>query len=593
MRQMCPPIAVFFAAVLLAGCSAREEAQAPLAGRGPQADLALFNGRIFTGDPAEPWVEAIAVREGRILARGRLDEIEPLTRGGARLVDLEGRMAMPGLVDAHVHPVWGAVETLYRCNFAPAVDPAGVRAALQACAAALPEGAWLRGGRWGSDFASLHGITSPRAFLDAIESTRPVLLTDDSGHNAWANSAALAALGIDRETPDPAGGRIARDATGEPDGLLLETAAVDAGAAAPAPSAAELERAVRHALATLRGFGLTGIRDASVSPDIARAWGAVARAEALGMHVDLALETPYGRRGTPLSPEALAALVASREAETAGTLHLGTVKFYLDGVPTAARSAAMLAPYQPDAAHPEPGDGELHVPAMVLAQDLAAIARRGFRAKLHTAGDRAVRVALDAIAAAREAPDVPRGLQAELAHAGLIDPADLPRFAALGAVADLSPVLWFPSPLIDSVRAAVGQRAEHYWPVRALLDAGAQVVAGSDWPSAAVNANPWVGIEALVTRADPLGSDPATSWPAQAVGLEEALRIYTGNGAAALGLGAETGTLATGKRADVIVLERDLFAIPPQEIDRTRVLQTWFGGELVFEQEPLGGAPPP
>ncbi len=593
MRRTPLPTAVVFASLLLAGCSGREPEQAPLAGHGPQADLALFNGRIYTGDSRRPWVEAVAVRDGRILALGRPDEIEPMTRGGARLVDLEGRMAMPGIVDAHLHPVWAAVESLYRCHFAPDLDVSGLQAALQACAAGLPKGAWLRGGRWGSDFITRNAIASPRAFLDAIAAERPVLLTDDSGHNAWANSAALAALGISRETPDPAGGRISRDAGGEPDGILLETAAVDANAVAPAPSPVELERAVRHALGVLRGFGITGIRDASVSLPIARAWGAAARAGPLGMHVDLALETPYGRREAALDAEALASLVATRESEASGTLHIDSVKFYLDGVPTAARSAAMLEPYQPDAAHPEPGIGELHLSAAVLAQDLAAIARRGFRAKLHTAGDRAVRVALDAITAARDAPDVPGGVRAELAHAGFIDPQDMPRFAGLGAVADLSPVLWFPSPIIDSVRGAVGERAARYWPVRSLLDAGAQVIAGSDWPSAAVSANPWLGIEALVTRADPMGGQPGTLWPEQALGLEEALRIYTTNGAEALGIGAETGTLVEGKRADLIVLERNLFEIEPNDIDRTRVLQTWFGGELVFERASAGDAPPP
>lgn len=500
---------------------------------------------------------------------------------------------MPGIVDAHVHPVWGAVEILYRCNFAPDTAPTELQSALQACATGLPEGAWLQGGRWGSDFIARNAIASPRAFLDAAVGGRPVLLTDDSGHNAWANSAALMALGINRETPDPPGGRILRDAGGEPDGILLETAAVSAGAAAPSQTPAELERAVRHALGLLRSFGITAIRDASASPSIVRAWGGVARAEPLGMHVDLALETPHGRREAALGAEVLATFVAAREAEARGTLHLDSVKFYLDGVPTAARSAAMLEPYQPDAAYPEPGTGELHLSATVLAQDLAAIARRGFRAKLHTAGDRAVRVALDAITAAREAPDVPGGVHAELAHAGFIDPQDLPRFAALGAIADLSPVLWFPSPIIDSVRAAVGERGSRYWPARSLLDAGARVIAGSDWPSAAASANPWVGIEALVTRADPLGGQPGVLWPEQAVGLDEALRIYTANGAEALGLASETGTLAEGKRSDLIVLERNLFDIPAADIDSTRVLQTWFGGELVFEQEAAGHAPPP
>jgi predicted amidohydrolase YtcJ len=303
--------------------------------------------------------------------------------------------------------------------------------------------------------------------------------------------------------------------------------------------------------------------------------------EGLSLHVAASIRTPYGHRVEPLD---LSEVERIRDNYASPHLHLDFVKIFLDGVPTPARTAAMLDPYVPDDIHGDQFIGNLHVPLETLAQDLIALDAKGFTVKMHAAGDRSVRVGLDAIEAARKV-NGSSGLRHELAHAGYIHPDDMPRFAALNAVADISPVLWHPSPIVDAVVSAVGPRGEHYFPVRDLLDSGALVVAGTDWPAVAPTANPWVGIEALVTRSDPAGQMEGQFWAEQAVTLEEAIRIYTLNGARALRLDALTGSVEVGKSADIIVLDRNLFEIPVDDVGETEVQMTFFEGRLIFTRE--------
>ena len=245
-------------------------------------------------------------------------------------------------------------------------------------------------------------------------------------------------------------------------------------------------------------------------------------------------------------------------------------------MPTAARTAAMLDPYLPDAGG-RSVSGELHVNPDILAKDVVELDRRGYTIKMHAAGDRAIRVGLDAIAAARRANPGGR-LRHELAHAGFISPQDLGRFAELDAVAEFSPVIWYPSPIIDAVIEAVGERARHYWPIRTLLATHAPLAAGSDWPSVVPSMDPWGGIEAMVTRADPYRHSAQTLWPEQAIGLADALRIYTLDGAAALRREAQTGSIVAGKSADFIVLNRNLFKIAASQISGVHVEDDLFSG---------------
>jgi predicted amidohydrolase YtcJ len=572
-----------FGAVLVLGigaCSPDQSSVTPQAVT-PSADLVLINGRIYTGESGQPWVQALAIREGRFLALGETADMSLYAGDATQIIDLDGRMAMPGIIDAHLHPVSGALDVLYNCNFAFTATADEVRTTLEACVDAAGDAEWISGGRWGSGFFSVNQVDSPRAFLDAIASDKAIVLVDDSGHNAWVNSLALERFGIDATTPDPEGGSFGRDADGNPNGLLLETAAKTAFDNVPPPGPERYLAAVAKAVELLNAFGITGMKDAGAAEASLPAYAQISRKGGMTMHTDLSIRTFYGRRDLPLSEEALASIDKARAEHAGAGLTLDTVKIFLDGVPTPARTAAMLAPYLTDAAHPVETTGELHVDADDLASDLVALEQRGFRVKIHAAGDRSIRVALDAIEAARRVSGKNEPVH-ELAHAGYIDEADLPRFAAMDVAADISPVLWHPSPIIDSIVTVLGERGKHYWPVRAFLDSGARVFAGSDWPSAVPSANPWVGIESLVTRADPYGESPGTLWPEQAVSLEEAIRIYTVNGAHAIGRPDETGSIRVGKSADVIVLDRNLFEIAPDAIGETAVVWTWFAGKLVY-----------
>jgi predicted amidohydrolase YtcJ len=544
------------------------------------ADVVLTRGAIYTANPAQPWVEAVAITRGRLAYVGSAKGAEAYVGSATRVIDLAGRYAMPGLVDAHVHPVMGGLKVLYECNFPFTATPAEVAGAVAACAARLPPGTWIKGGQWDSGFFDNHHLDSPRAFLDRVTERHPVMLIDDSEHNAWVNTAALRAAGITATTPDPPGGRIARGADGEPNGVLLESAfRVLFRKSVPPFTAEQQSAAVREATRLANGYGITALKDAGAYEDYLAAYDAVDAAGQLTVHVAACLRTSAGTRTEPLD---YAALEARRDRYRTPHVHTEFVKIFLDGVPTSARTAAMIAPYTASDEHGPGFNGSLLVESPLLARDLVELDRRGFTVKMHAAGDRSVRVGLDAIEAARRANGM-SGLHHELAHAGFIDPADIPRFAALDAIPDYSPEIWHPSPIIASIIAALGERGGRYWPTHALLASGARIAGGSDWPAAVEDENPWIGIEALVTRKDPRGRTPGTLWPEESVTLADAIRIYTVNGARALRLEHVTGSLEAGKSADLIVLDRNLFGVPIEEVGKTRVTMTFFEGRLVHE----------
>jgi predicted amidohydrolase YtcJ len=434
------------------------------------------------------------------------------------------------------------------------------------------------GGQWTSDFFRNHDIPSPRAFLDAVSTEHIIYLDDDAGHNAWVNSAALALAGINRDTPDPEGGTFVRDADGEPNGLLYESARTPIWSLKPALTTAQYRSALAEALRQANRYGLTGVNEARAMPDVLEAYRQLDEAGELTAHLVANHQTPREVRNYPLDIDGI---VAARDKYQSTHLHTDFVKIFLDGVPTASRTALMLDDYIVDEDHPQPTRGMLMVDPDTLKRDLIVLDKLGFTVKIHTAGDGSVRVALDALQAVREA-NGPSGLRHELAHAGFIDAQDLPRFAELGVTADLSPYIWYPSPIIDSVVGAIGPRGLDYFPVRGLLDSGANVLMGSDWPSAAKNLSPWHAIEALVTRRNPFEDNDETLWAEQAISLEQALAIATTGGAKAMRLEQLTGSVEVGKSADFIILDRNLFEVPIRTISDTQVEQTWFEGLPVY-----------
>ncbi len=548
------------------------------------------HGAIYTQEAAQPWAQAIAVAKGRIVAVGSDAELQAWMGPTTRRVDLQGRMLMPGLIDAHVHAGDGAMAELFDCLFASDATPEQIRPVLAKCVKGSPRGAWIIGGHWDSDFFNRFKIGSPRRWLDAIAGEHPVLLWDDAFHNIWVNSAALQAAHVDAATADPAGGRFEREpGSREPNGLVIEAAAEGMKGAVPLRSASEYRRGVLRAQDIAHRFGIIGFKDADADPAQVAAYHSADSDGKLSVYVAACIKTQTGQD----QPDALlnfAAIDEVHRAHQSDLLDTRFVKIFLDGVPTPARTAAMLAPYLPDSKG-ERTSGMLHVNPAALAQDLIELDRRGYTVKMHATGDRAIRAGLDAIAAARAANPAST-LRHELAHAGYIDDADLPRFAQLNAVAELSPVIWYPSPIIDAVISAVGERGKRYWPMRTLVASRAPLAAGSDWPSVVPSMDPWSGVESMVTRSDPLRHSSSALWPEESVTLADALRIYTMGGAAALRREDQTGSIKVGKSADFIVLDRNLFKVPAQQISDVRVLMTYFQGRKVYSRQPAAAATP-
>ena len=544
------------------------------------ADLVLHGGRIYTMDSAAPWAEALAVRDGRIVAIGTDAEVEALTGPQTQVVGLEGAFAMPGINDGHSHPAWGGVIALYYCHFSAAAPPDEVIRTIEQCVAEADDDTqWIQGGLWTPTFFERFGIQSPREWLDRISGDKAIALKDDSGHNYWVNSRGLELLGIDERTEPPPGAVYERVPGGEALNGVLNEAFDTVNRALPEWTVEHYMAGARYAQEAANRFGITGFKDASASATEVQAYHTIDTTEGLTVHVAACLfDQPLG------AAVDVAALGDLRDRYASANLHTNFVKLFLDGVPTTARTAAMLAPYKPRFEGEDPVYGPLHLEPGNLKDSMVALDAAGFTVKIHTAGDRSVHEGLNAVEMARKT-NGDSGLRHELAHAGFVEPADIPRFAELGVVADLSPYLWFPSPIIDDVLKALGDRGALYWPNRSLLDSGAPLLAGSDWPSVAEDMNPWVAIETLVTRRHPEALHAGVSWPEEALTVAEALRIFTVDGAAALKLEEETGTLSVGRRADLIVLDRNPLEVPAEQLSEVQVQLTLFGGTVVHERQ--------
>ncbi|HPE32415.1 MAG TPA: amidohydrolase [Parvularculaceae bacterium] len=568
------------AAIIAAGACAEN---APGAGAAPStADTVLKNGHIYTIAEGSPWAEAVAIKGGKFVAVGSNADMEKWVGEGTVVEDLGGKFAMPGIIDEHSHPYVAGDEALYQCQIPFTASFDELVSIIAGCAAASSGDDWIVASAWGSHLLATFSVDGALAEIDAVTAGHPLIMRDDTAHNAFANSAALAKAGITKESEAPEQGEFVKDPkSGELTGLLLELASRVGWVAVPAHTPEEDAAAAKHAVEILNGFGVTTFLDAAAAPRIASAYklldtegGLTARA---GVAMNEGVINVY-------ADESIEQIVARRDDFRSENVMPDYVKFFLDGVPTSWTSA-FVEPYLPTEAYGADFHGEMHHSLEHLSELVTLFDKMGLTIKIHAAADASVNRALDAIEAARTA-NGDTGKYHQIAHAGYIVDSDLPRFKKLRAVVDACPILWFPSPIIDAIAYTIGrERAEHYWPFRTLIDDGAVIAYGSDWPAATPVPNPWLGIEAMVTRKDPLAQTPGALWPEQAISLEETLKIFTMGGATAMNIADVTGSIEAGKSADMIVLDRNPFEIPADDISDVVVLDTIYKGKTVHQAE--------
>ena len=562
----------------------------------PGPELAFYNGTVFDGARFMPAGTVVSVRAGKITAVGSADP------GGAEPVDLAGGTLLPGFIDAHVHPVF-AGDGLRRCDLSGVRTATGYVEIIAAYAAAHPEAEWITGGGWSME--AFPGGVPTRDVLDAVVRDRPVFLPNRDGHGAWVNSRALELAGVDAATPDPADGRIERDAAGSPVGTLQEGAQYLVSRLLPEITADDWYVGLLAAQEYLLSLGITGWQDAIVGsrPGLPDPIDAYLRAASTGTLAGNVVGALWWDRERGI--EQVAELVDRRRDGQAGRFAATSVKMMLDGV-AENHTAAMLEPYLDGHGCATEVSGLDFIDPDELPRFVAALDREGFQVHFHALGDRAVRNALDAVEAARTA-NGHGGPRHHLAHLQVVHPDDIPRFARLGATANIQPLWATHEPQMDELTIPfLGERRSGWqYPFGSLLAAGAPLCAGSDWSVS--SPDPLLGAHVAVNRSLPaepgdtaagspeayspaagspvVGSTaPGPFLPEQALSPEAIFAAYTAGSARVNGLEGVTGSIRPGLDADFAVVDADLAHGSATEICQASVMATWVRGDVVYQR---------
>lgn len=561
-------IVVFIvSATLIAGIIARAQRD----DEGP-VDLIVYNGKVYPGDGRGRFAEAVAVRGNTIFRVGSNREIKRLRRPQTVVVDAHGGAVLPGFNDSHVHFASGSLA-LTEINLLDAFDAGQVAEAVRGYAEAHKEAAWVTGRGW--YYTAFPGGLPTRQLLDEVVPDRPAYLIAYDGHSGWANSAALQLAGITRTTANPKNGIVVKDATGEPTGVLKESAMGLMRAVLPTHDRAQRLEAIRAGIREAHRLGVTSAQNANGTPEEIALWDELRRENALKLRVYHALSAGPGfnegqadrfeetRRAYPDDP----------------LLKAGAVKLMADGV-IEAHTAAMLEPYANKAT-----SGMATFTSAELNRIVTLLDRRGWQIWIHAIGDRGIRMALDAFEAAGRANPAPaRGRRHRIEHIESIDPADLPRFGALGVIASMQPFHANPDPSMGTVWTEnIGpERASRAWLWHSIANAGGRVAFGSDWP--VVTLDPRMGLQVAVNRLSPKG-EPEGGWlPDERLPLTAAIDAYTSGAAYASFDEQRKGTLTKGMLADIVVLSTDIFDAPPERVLDAQVAVTIFDGKVVYDR---------
>jgi len=537
--------------------------------------ILLYNGPIYTLDPAMPRVQAIGIRDGRVIAAGSEGKVQAAVGGRAEPLNLRGRAVIPALTDAHIHFTAYAIgRRELRLEGVDDFDTVVEHAAV--AAAALPEGAWLLGGGW--DHSRWGGRWPNAADIDAHTPDRPVFLTRKDGHSAWANSRALELAGIDDDTPDPPGGSIQREKK-HATGILFENALDLVRRRIPAATQVERLDAIRAAMIEAHSYGMAGIH---LMPSLSAGDGALTLSDyqmlrALGQ-LKLRCLIHIGLDGLD---DALRLGLRSGLGDR--WLRIGGVKMFSDGS-LGSETAEMLSHYE----------GRRHLGTATMSTDeLNDAVRRalvgGIAVTIHAIGDAANRRVLDAIELAQmeisdqglgnESPQPP--IPNRIEHAQIVHPQDIPRFAQLGVIASMQPI--HATADMEAADRLWGDRCASAYAWKSLQNAGATLAFGSDAPVEALN--PWLSVHAAVTRQRPGNVPPAGWYPEQRIDITSALRGFSVGAAAAAGAAHEQGTLLPGMLADLAILSADPFKINPSDLHAVGSELTMIEGEVVWEKK--------
>ena len=561
MKSVCRAVAIVLACGLAAGC----QRTAP---EGNMVDLVLVNGKVWTGDAERPWAEAVAVRGGTILAVGTTAEMGKLSPSGMKLVDLGGALLLPGFIDSHTHFLAGGFA-LKSIDLRKAKSRSEFVALIAAKARSLGPGRWVLNGDW--DHQQFDPPELPRKdWIDAVTADNPVCVNRLDGHMILANSAALRLAGVTRSTPVPPGGEIVKDpATGEPTGILKDTAMDLVYAKVPEPTFAEKLDAAEASLRHAAENGVTSVHEMAdaasfeVFQDLARRGRLTTR-----VHVYI-----------PITEVDLLARLKLKPPFGGPYLKLAGLKGFMDGSLGSA-TAYFFEPYADD----PKTSGLLHgqmFPEGVMEKRILEADRAGLQLAIHAIGDRAVSLLLDMYEKA-EAVNGPRDRRWRVEHAQHLRPADIARFGKLGLVAAVQPYH-----AIDDGRWAetkIGpERVKTTYAFESLRRAGATLAFGSDWTVAPLS--PVLGIYAAVTRRTLDGLHPEGWVPEEKVSVEEAVRAYTVNGAFAEFAESVKGTIEPGKFADLVALDRNIFAVAPEQIAGAKVLMTVVDGKITYRKD--------
>jgi hypothetical protein len=534
------------------------------------ADTIITNAKIYTVEEGQPWAEATAIIDGRFVKVGDADTIAALKGPDTKVVDLGGRFAMPGMIDAHIHPLRSQlIENVdFSTSAAVPVTPEQFDAKIKTYAASVPDKPWIIGAAFSWSTFTETPLNS--AYLDAIVPDRPVVIEDETGHIAIANSKALEMAGITNDTLDPVGGYFGRTEDGAINGLLYETAMQEVFKHSPNYAEDDLYQAATDVMPRLSSMGITGIKVAQGDENWVNGLKRMDEEGLLKMQVSM---TPYEVDFYRLYSNE--ALFENPEQYETDHVRIDGVKLFADGVPF-GRTMLIKETY--------PGtdyNGLPMTPPEKLRRKIVDYNARGFGVMVHSTGDRGTEIVLEGTELSMQQNGVEkvRALRNHVAHNVIIDTADIDRMKYGNVVMEFSPSFWFPRPIIDAAEADLGpEMLQTVLRIGPILRSGVNVAIGSDWNQA--QADPWTNLETLVTRRAPgdgpngvlLGTDSHIS-------LEQAIKAYTMGGAYAMFMEEEIGSIRPGKRANFIVLDRNLFDIPLNQIHGAVVNQTWFEGD--------------